>query len=276
MDLPPEFHFSQNRLQDLAECARRFHLRHVQRLPWPAPAAEAEVEQRLRAGSRFHRAVQQFLLGVPAERIAAAWPDTDLPRWWRQFLATAPALWGGAERPRAGRFRAEVELLAPLGARRLLAKYDLVLVTPEGGLVIVDWKTAGRRPTRAALAERLQSRVYPYVLALAGGELTGGRPPAPERIELVYWFAEAPEALERFPYSTAQFHHDAAVLAGLIAEAERLDPAADLRTPQVERCRFCEYRSLCARQTSAGAGAEPAAPDEEPERPAASPAADDL
>ena len=135
MQLPPDFHFSQHALQDLAECACRFQLRHVQRLPWPGPAPDPEPARRARAGSHFHRAVQQYLAGVPADRIAASLLEADLRRWWAAFLATAPALWGGGERPAARRSWAEVTLQARLGARPLLAKYDLAVLTPAGGVM---------------------------------------------------------------------------------------------------------------------------------------------
>ena len=36
MNLPPDFHFSQASLRDFLACPRRFLLRHIQRLAWPA------------------------------------------------------------------------------------------------------------------------------------------------------------------------------------------------------------------------------------------------
>ena len=256
MRLPPDFQFSQSSLQDLADCARRFQLRHVERLAWPAPGAEpaAVWERRAQAGDRFHRLVQQALLGLPVERAAAV--DEQLRDWWERFCATAPAFWGGGARPAPGRFCCEVELGRPLGAFRLGARYDLVVWGPDGRLVIVDWKTAGRKPPRSTLAARLQTRVYPWVLAAAGGELTRGAPPAPDQIEMVYWFAEAPDEPERFQYAAAQQQQDGVYLASLVKATENLDPASDLRTTDLAHCRYCVYRARCERGGHPGPAAE--------------------
>lgn len=40
----------------------------------------------------------------------------------------------------------ELTLTAGLAGQRLLAKFDLVARTPDGRLVIFDWKTSQRRP----------------------------------------------------------------------------------------------------------------------------------
>ena len=66
MPLPPDFHFSQGNLQDYSDCPRRFQLRYLLELAWPAVEAEPadEFETRIRDGEAFHRMVQQHVLGV--------------------------------------------------------------------------------------------------------------------------------------------------------------------------------------------------------------------
>ncbi|MBL8057106.1 MAG: PD-(D/E)XK nuclease family protein [Anaerolineales bacterium] len=255
MNLPPDFQFSQASLQDLADCPRRFQFRYAERLAWTAPAAEpaGEWERRAQAGERFHRLAQQTLLGLPAARLAAG--DASLSEWLRRFEAHASRLWGGAARPAAGRFWTEVTLSCPLEGRRLMARYDLIVHQPDGRLTIVDWKTAGRKPARSLLAARLQTRVYPWVLWRAGREFLGA-PPAPEQIEMAYWFAEAPAEPERFGYSAAQAERDGRDLAGLARRAAALDAAADLRTSDLTHCRHCHYRGRCERDTHPGPAAE--------------------
>ena len=62
---------SQSSLQDYYDCPRRFELRYLQRLAYPAietePALENEKHQK--EGEYFHRLVQQHLIGIPAEQI---------------------------------------------------------------------------------------------------------------------------------------------------------------------------------------------------------------
>ena len=43
-NLPADFHFSQGSLQDYVDCPRRFQLRYMMKLAWPAVEAEPAVE----------------------------------------------------------------------------------------------------------------------------------------------------------------------------------------------------------------------------------------
>ncbi len=224
MILPQEFQFSQGSLQDFADCRRRFQLRYLLRQSWPAVPSEPvlELERTMQQGARFHRMVQQHLLGLPVERLTPMAQEDDLSRWWQNYLHFSQG--GGLEAltgPGARRYP-EITLSAPLGAYRLLAKLDLLAVTPQGRALILDWKTARKRPRRQWLADRLQTRVYPFVLVQAGATLNGGTPFLPEQVEMVYWFADFPDQPERFPYSASAYQADQDYLAEMVATVQRL------------------------------------------------------
>lgn len=255
MSIPSEFQFSQASLQDYSECRRRFYLRYLLSLAWPAVQIEpaAENERFWQQGRRFHRMVQQSLMGVPVERLTPMADGADLPRWWENFLAAReglPELEG--LRRRSSHAYVEAALSGKVCDHTILGVYDLVLVDPNGTAVIFDWKTSRQLPQRASLAARLQTRVYPYLLVQAGAHLNQERPFRPEQVQMIYWFAEHPNQPQRFAYSLEQFQADEAYLCGLIAEIERLPEDEFNLTDQVERCRFCVYRSLCDRGVSAG------------------------
>ncbi len=254
--IPHNFQFTQANLQDYVDCRRRFKLRYLDQLLWPAVESEPflENEKHLRMGAAFHRLVQQHLSGIPAERLttmlkASRLAGSDLEIWWKNYLdgavkLTIPEYQAGSS--------VETVLSAPVGGYRLLAKIDAIFWNgtdfPQKAL-IVDWKTSRKRPRRQWLADRLQTRVYPFVLAVAG--IQGTRLP-PEEITMVYWFPASPEQPERFIYSDQQFEQDRAYLEHLIAEIASLDDTAFHLTPNEERCSFCTYRSLCERGIEAG------------------------
>ncbi len=251
LHLAPDFQFSQSSLQDYADCARRFQLRYLERVAWPAPQAQPirEHEARIERGQRFHQLVQQQLLGIPEEKLTAiAAADPDLSRWWAAFRAARPA-------DIAGRRFMETTLAAAITGHRLLAKYDLVVIA-QNAATICDWKTAFRPQKRekiAALFERLQTRVYRYLLVRAGADLNGGRPFAPEQVTMIYWFAESPDAPVEFPYNADQYTADERVLTTMIAEIHGLDPTTHWNlTTQEQQCAYCPYRSLCERGIEAG------------------------
>ena len=252
MSLPNDFQFSQASLQDYVDCPRRFQLRYLLRVDWPAIEAEPalESERHLQQGNAFHRLVHQHLLGIPKERLSGAVADEDLRHWWYNYLTLPPADLPATRYP-------EVVLSAPLGGYRLVAKYDLVAVDAGQRIKIVDWKTYRKRPRHKWLVDRLQTRVYPYLLVQAGAHLNADRPPQPEQVEMIYWYAKFPETPERFPYDAAQYGADGVYLASLVeeieGEVERLGEADFPLTFHERRCNYCPYRSLCRRGAQAGA-----------------------
>ncbi|HEX9013333.1 MAG TPA: PD-(D/E)XK nuclease family protein [Anaerolineaceae bacterium] len=244
MNLPDEFQFSASCLQDYVDCPRRFALRHVLGLAWPALVSEPaeRAEQFSRQGSAFHRLVQQHLNGIPAERLEAFAGGIDLSRWWQNYQQADPA--AGYH----GRRMVEFPLSAPFCGRRLVAKYDLLIAGQDGQLTIVDWKTSLKRPSRENLLVRVQTRVYRYLLTLAGGGLIGREAVSPEAVRMVYWFAEVPENPEIFPYTAAERDQDRDILERLAGEIQCLHSLEDALPANREGfCRSCTYSSYCER-----------------------------
>lgn len=253
--LPPNLRFTQSSLQDYTDCKRRFQLRYLDRLSWPALETEPALihEHFMQLGARFHQLVQQHQIGLPAERLTRLVTDPDLSRWWDNYLPHVPT-----DLP--AKRLTETTLIAPLAGYRLLAKYDLLAVEP-GRVVIVDWKTSQpgiKRPKREALLKRLQTRVYRCLAVEAGAHLNGGVPFKPEQVEMIYWFAEHPDHPHRFPYSTAEYETDRSFLTHLLEEIavashrQTLEPYQFPLTPDEKRCTYCPYRSLCDRGIEAG------------------------
>lgn len=255
--LPPDFVFTQANLQDYVECRRRFQLRYLWELAWPAIEVEPadDYEAHVRDGELFHRLVHQHQLGLGAERlqalVAAAAEESggQLAAWWENYLQAGPPDLPEQRYP-------ELILSVPLAHHRLLAKYDLVAVSPGRRAEIVDWKTGAHLPFRGTLASRLQTRVYRYVLVEAGGHLNAGQPFRPEQVAMRYWFANFPDRTERFPYDVTQHEADRKYLTGLAAEIAAAGEGDFPLTDDVRRCRFCAYRSLCGRGAEAGHMAE--------------------
>ena len=152
----------------------------------------------MQQGARFHRIVQQHRLGLPVERLAPLAQEADFSPWWENYLGFSQG--GGLQ---AGWRRCD--LLSrdhphrPPGRSPPAAKFDLLAVTPQGRALILDWKTSRKRPRRQWLADRLQTRVYPCLLIQAGAFLNAGKPFLPEKVEMVYWFADFPTSRSASP-----------------------------------------------------------------------------
>lgn len=249
MNLPEDFVFSQSSLQDYADCPRRFQLRYLQRQRWPAPEVDdmLEFERRMQQGEHFHHLVHQHGVGIPPELLTKRLEDEQVRGWFETYLRNGL---DGVPDER----RAEMTMSVPLGEYTLLAKFDLLAIKPSERALIMDWKTGQRFPSADALAARMQTVVYRYVLAKGGDHLNGGKPIPPEQIEMVYWFAEHDGETRRLPYNAAQFAADEAALLQLVHE---IDTRPDFPLTSDERvCRFCTYRSLNDRGVTAGSIAE--------------------
>ncbi len=264
------FTFSQHSLQDYTDCARRFELRYLMRVAWPAVESEpmAEYERGQFLGKRFHTLVQQYFLGVPVGQLENHLDDPELAKWWANFLEFAESwsvqsdLLEDAKANQGSKLgkAVEVRLSIPFAGYRLMAQMDWVTGGSDGRLVVVDWKTSRNRPRRAWLSDRLQTRVYRYLLVCAGQHLNNGRPLAPGQVEMLYWFAAHPDRPERLIYNQDQFDRDQAELTAMVKEIDRratlaIDLPQDIRFPltqRQERCAYCEYRSLCDRGQNAG------------------------
>ena len=237
---------SQSSLQDYVDCARRFKLRYLDRLSYPAVETEPtlENEKHLQEGEYFHRLVQQHLIGIPADQIAKLANTPTLQRWWENFQSFSQTNLASLTN-----CLPEVTLSAPLGNYRLLAKYDLIAIENDKA-IIYDWKTYRKRPRSEWLSARMQTRIYRALLVKAGAHLNNGRPFEPEQIEMIYWFADFPDEPARFPYTSAQFKRDWDMLDKLAEEIASASgyPLTDDR----QKCAYCTYRSYCERGIRAG------------------------
>jgi CRISPR/Cas system-associated exonuclease Cas4 (RecB family) len=243
---------SQSSLQDYVDCARRFQLRYVDRLAYPAVESEPalENEKHLQEGEYFHRLAQQYLIGIPSEQVGKLANTPNLQRWWENF-SHSPDLSGLKDL--TGLF-AEATLSAPLGNFRLLAKYDLIAIE-NGKATIYDWKTYRKRPRNEFLSARMQTRVYRALLVHAGAHLNNGQPFQPEQIEMVYWFADFPNDPARFTYTSTQYGRDWDLLVKFADEILRQaqDSASSYPlTDDTTKCLYCPYRSYCQRGVRAG------------------------
>jgi predicted RecB family nuclease len=244
-EIQKPFTFSQSSLQDYADCPRRFQLRYIEQLHWPAVESEPvlENEHRQIEGQTFHRLVQQQLLGLPSEKLSRLANTPNLERWWQNFL-----LFNLVDNDYT-QF-AELSLSCPINEHRLLAKYDLIAIKPGQKALILDWKTYAKRPRDEWIATRWQTRVYRALLTKAGAHLNNNVPLEPEQIEMIYWYAEFPSKPARFSYDKNQFKRDWSAIEKIVSEvsSEKGFPL----TEDEKTCRFCMYRSYCERGRQAG------------------------
>lgn len=262
----PGFQFSQSSLRDYEVCRRRFYLRYVEGMAWPAPitAQTARWEAAIERGRRFHELARQDALGVDVTLLIADSDDPLLQEWWHNYRLHPPDV-------PSGKVYSEVELSVPLAGPaddagsnfRLGAKLDrLVIGSPAGRagrarVVIVDWKTGEKVPELSALQQSWQTIVYRYVVVEGGHRLTDdtsfGRI-TPDDVSLLYWYARAPNAVPPIGYSQREHERARERLAAMIRQIAGLQSEADFaKTDDRSECERCQYRSYCGRGAASSA-----------------------
>jgi hypothetical protein len=243
--IPKGFSFSQSSLQEYSDCPRRFQLRYIEKLRWPAIETEPvlENERRQMDGKIFHRLIQQNLLGLPLDKLTRLANTPKLSLWWKNFQTSKLELDDYAQ-------YVEVTLSCPVGDYRLMAKYDLIAIKTLQKAIIFDWKTYAKRPRDEWMMSRWQTRIYRAILAKAGANINNDRPIEPEQIDMFYWYADFPADPTRFTYDTGQFSRDWSLIEKVVGE---ISSAKEFPMTEDENaCRFCTFRSYCERGQQAG------------------------
>jgi len=231
--------FSRGKLADFIACQRRYQLRYQGQLTWPTGPLDSATAEALDHGREFHRLLQRHYLGISVTPLQRDAPE--LAHWWRLFEKQGPQLAAGKRLP-------EFNLTAPIGRHFLTGRYDLLIVG-DGKIHIYDWKTAVRPPSRTALHDDLQTRVY-LALAAEGAMAIWGQVP-PESISLTYWYASDPPQTRTLTYNAAWHAENWSYLSSLVQQIEhQLESRDELPlTDDLAQCRRCAYQAYCDRQT---------------------------
>jgi CRISPR/Cas system-associated exonuclease Cas4 (RecB family) len=240
-------HFTQASLEDYLACPRRYQLRYLLSQAWPAQVTEPEgaFEVHLRQGAALHRLIQQDVLGIDRSHLDSLASEEPLRTWWASYVENPVSGLPETRLP-------ELELSTDIDGQRLVGKFDMLAFERGGRFVIVDWKTARRVPARERLSSRMQTILYPYLLARSGAFMNGGVPISPEQIEMVYWFTELPHSPYRFSYNQHLHESNEGMLKSVLTEISSRTEAIYPLTSDERKCGFCNYRSLCKRGVKAG------------------------
>ena len=192
--------------------------------------------------------IQRDLLGIPVPE-SLLQQDSDVYTWWHNYKRHQPVDIDGELLP-------EKTLIGSLKGHLIVATYDLIAITDDKNYVIFDWKTWKTPRSAQWMQTKLQAKVYPWLLAQAGEALNNNTKILPENIEMRYWFASIPEQSFAFQYSQSQFEKDTAGLSLMIDRILELEDGRFELTEDLNKCKYCPYRSYCGRGKNAGRAEE--------------------
>jgi len=238
---------SQGHLNLLEACPRRFQHIYLEQLSSPVTA---EQQARLTWGTRFHRMMQQYALGLPVTNLDPIDPEVaQLQQSVRSLVSAVPTLFA-ADVDCQSEYRRTWEFQGHL----FTVIYDLLLLS-ETTAQILDWKTYPRPQRSQPLAQNWQTRLYPLVLAATTDYL-------PEQIVMTYWFVQSeadaePQSLT-YHYSAAQRDRDYQHLTQLLHQLAEWQQfyAQGTSFPQTQilsACRGCSFQRRCQRESDSDA-----------------------
>ena len=240
--------FNQNNLQDYLDCPRRFELKHIQNLDWPAAISSPPdaFERYVEIGNRFHLICQQHFEGLPTEQIEGSITDPDLLDLWNSFKRDS------------GLFQGELLLTEQLvqagfNSQVLTAKYDLIIKSKDR-IWIVDWKTSHKKLPLSVLKNRVQTLLYPFLFTLAGSNIFGISEIDPSQVLFSYWYPLTSDPEIQFRYSQDEHQRVKEFLTDLLNEITDMIAGGEefTLTDDFDTCLACPYRSICDRGNNPG------------------------
>lgn len=238
-----ELYLSQSALGTYQSCQLRFRRRYLEGLYWPNTwALDEEGKGVLEQGRLFHLLAQRYFTAGQEPGYSIV---TEPVREWLKHLVNF--------RPYEQDviFLPEQELRLNTGKVRLVAKFDLLVFTPEGRALIYDWKTTGAAPKLEYWRKHLQTVVYRYMLCAAGEACSPYGPIKPGDVTMIYWNPRFPRNYVTMGYSEREFARDGEHLRRLAAEIVKREFADFFAATDQRRCRHCEYSPVCLGERAA-------------------------
>ena len=247
-DITP-LQLNQGILQDFLECPRRFQLKMLDELSWPAAHTTqiVQFDQSVALGNQFHLLCHQFFSGMNKKDLEIGIDNPILLEMFQSFLPYGESLLDH-------QFFSEQLIACSFLGHRLIAKFDLLVEIEPSRYLIVDWKTSPTKPSDETLAGRIQSILYPFIFRQAGHLLTGGSDLNPDSIQMQYWYPRCAEPETTFHYSNQNHQEVRDRLTIIISKINQLLLSSDIFPLTDERglCNYCNFRSLCNRGISPG------------------------
>ena len=247
MPLLENFIFSANNLQNYVDCPRRFELKYLLKQGWPALVSQPvqKLEEKMAMGSEFHHLTHQFLEGLPAALLCQFITNVQVLEWFDHFTAFIPQFTKGA-------YFSEHTSYASIENFKTIAVFDFIAYSEEDKIIIIDWKTITKEPNQLFYQDQIQTKLYPVVAFDSLPYIFNIGPKiSPSKLSLLYWFPAFPKKSFAFHLTLETYNESKRFLGSLMQEIAETPLGEFQRTDNLNRCRYCQYRSLCERGAEA-------------------------
>jgi len=219
---------------------------YVDQISWPRPLNSVNIKQleTISLGREFHQLMQQHFLGIPDEKLLKSIDGTTLKTWFIDTINSDLCNIALAEK------FTEYRLSTYIGDNFVTGIIDLLIIQPDSSIKIIDWKTGLTKPNPQFYISRIQTRLYPFLLAqspLIQDAIT--KKCDFEKIEFIYWFTHFPQSPIINQYNADKFDLDKAYLAELIKTIQTTHVDEMIMTANLKTCRSCHFQVYCGRSS---------------------------
>ncbi len=248
-----QYRLSQQHLNILTTCPRKFQYLYLDNLTLPT---KLEEQERLTWGSQFHLLMQQRELGLPIESLIAENPE--MQQCFQTFFQAAPEILAPENQNNIILRQAEHSRSIKLNGYILTVIYDLLIADFQQAQIF-DWKTYSHPQKRERLAKNWQTRLYLYTLVESSKYF-------PETVSITYWFIQPKN--QELPYNIKFFYNQkdhektqqdlSQILEQLTYWLKRYQEEGEAfpQVPVFHSCHSCQFATHCHPMPEVGLGQE--------------------
>lgn len=230
------FYYSQNSLNTFSKCPLKFKLKYMEDIAWRNDSPlDLEFYNSIKTGLDFHLICERYFSNIP---IGIECCSEEVIKWTealkRKMLINKNYL-----------YFPEYEIKMVKDHIRLQAKYDLVIIKPDGGIEIWDWKTENRKLTQMEMEKRVQTIVYMYVIMERAKDIFGIDVKA-EDIKMTFWQPHYEHQELTVCYSRDIHMKNEEYIEKLIRNIKDYNFEEDFNKELYSKqCKFCEFNYFC-------------------------------
>ena len=230
--------FSQLALTVYDKCKLKFRRRYIDGLFWPADwSGNKEQKEMVEKGRKFHLLAQRYF--ARGENIQKEYLTDELVQWFSRLKEFRPY-------NDVDIFKAEYDLRINKNTLKLVSKYDLLYIDERSNrFIIYDWKTNKKKLNANKLKDKLQTRVYLFVLKESIVNVFSKKNISYDDISIIYWNPRYPRQNNKITYTENMYKSDREFIKSKIKEIKSLSYDEFNAVSDEKTCKYCEYRPIC-------------------------------
>lgn len=225
------FLYTQSSIGTFIQCPLKFRYRYFEGL---YGSNDDSLKDSFDRGSRFHLLAERYFKGIDID--GEYIQEGDLKELFKKLKEKYPL-------EDNCRYLSEYDIREKNQKMRLMARYDLIILKPNGRVQIVDFKTNRKKLSEESIEKSLQTKIYLYLLK-ENFKAVFENIRKIKNIEMVYYQTEYPEENFAVKYDEELHVETKEFLNKTIENIEVFD-FKGYEKRESNHCRICEFKNFC-------------------------------